>query len=335
MRHSLAVTYIRQLCALGLGGQLLMPELVRSLHYAVPSHLNVFLYAGQAGQLANIYSEFPGFIQLTKIFVENFIQGSEKIPSFSECRPQKIHIPLHAAIRNRAGRALGAMLLYREPGACNFTSEEMGHMASFIPHIAHGLHSRPDLSGPAVESEDRGLLIIRPPSNVIFMSRQVHALAHFVLNLPAVLGRDDGAHAALQPILARLRNNLRDVFIGRAAPPPTVSLQSPWGKFVLRAYWPESPHAEEAGLVGITIDRHEPLSLHLLRNMRASGLTERQRELCLLLFDGLSIPAVAKRLRVSQHTVVDHLKKIYLKLDVHSRDELRSRLEAGSDAGQP
>jgi DNA-binding CsgD family transcriptional regulator len=64
--------------------------------------------------------------------------------------------------------------------------------------------------------------------------------------------------------------------------------------------------------------------------MRASGLTERQRELCLLLFDGMSIPAVAKRLRVSQHTIVDHLKKIYLKLDVHSRDELRSRLEAGS-----
>ena len=204
-------------------------------------------------------------------------------------------------------------------------------MASFIPHIAHGLQSRPDFSGAAAESEGRGLLIVRPPAQVLYMSPQVSSLIHFALGTTLNGDGYGDLNEAMDPVLSGMCANLRAASTGQTAPPPAVCLTSPWGQFMLRAYWLESPEAEESGLVGVTIERHEPLSLRLLRNMRASGLTERQRELCLLLFDGRSIPAAARQLRVSQHTVVDHLKKIYLKLDVHSRDELRSKLEAGSE----
>jgi DNA-binding CsgD family transcriptional regulator len=169
---------------------------------------------------------------------------------------------------------------------------------------------------------------VRPPARLVYASPSARNLAHFALDRTPDGTGERGVDEPLAPVLRQLCDNLRNAFAGRAAPPAATNLRSVWGLFVLRAYWLESTEAEEHGLVGVTIERHEPLSLHLLRNMRASGLSERQRELCLLLFEGLSIPAVAKRLRVSQHTIVDHLKKIYLKLDVHNRDELRNKLEA-------
>ena len=58
MKHAAAATYIRQLCSLGLGGQLMMPELIRALHYVIPSHLNVFLYADRDGEFADTCSEY-------------------------------------------------------------------------------------------------------------------------------------------------------------------------------------------------------------------------------------------------------------------------------------
>lgn len=364
MKQSAAAAYIRQLCSLGLGGKAIMPELFRALHDAIPSHLNVFFYADRDGELADIYSEYPKFIELNVQFLSEFVDGADGIPSFAECmrtrfgveanetvfpgaeffrsdyynlifRPQGIHIPLQAAVRDRSGRALGAMLVYRAPDDPHYSPEEMRLMASFLPHIAHGMRSRPSLSDVTAESEDRGLLVVQPPADVLYASPQARSLAHFALNRTPDGQGERGLDGALLPVLSRLSANLRDAFTGRVALPPTASLQSPWGLFTLRAYWLESLQPHENGLVGVTIERHEPMSLRLLRNMRASGLTERQRQLCLLLFDGLSIPAAAKRLNVSQHTIVDHLKKIYLKLDAHNRDELRSKLEAGHSAHNP
>ena len=47
-----------------------------------------------------------------------------------------------------------------------------------------------------------------------------------------------------------------------------------------------------------------------------------QREVCLLLHAGFSQTRVGEHLGVSTATVVDHVRKIYSKLDVHSAIEL-------------
>jgi DNA-binding CsgD family transcriptional regulator len=357
MRQSAAATYIRQVCSLGLGSKAVMPELMRAFHDMIPSRLNMFFWADRDGALADIYSEYPKFVELGALFLRDYVGGADGVPSFAECmrtrlgveaneavypdgffrsdyydamfRAQGIHLPLQAAVRDRSGRALGAMLIYRGPGERRYSTDEMAIMASYLPYIAHGMQPRPALSPTAAESEERGLLIVRSPSHVLHVSPQARTLCHFALDRPADTAGEPGVDQGMLPILTDLCARLHDAFAGRPSPPPVTSLNSPWGLFILRAYWLESMQPQEDGLVGVTIERYEPLALRLLRSMRASGLTERQRQLCLLLFDGLSLPAAAKRLRISQHTVVDHLKKIYLKLDVHSRDELRSRLEAG------
>lgn len=58
------------------------------------------------------------------------------------------------------------------------------------------------------------------------------------------------------------------------------------------------------------------------RLMDQAGLSRRQKEVALLVCTGISDKELAKRLLVSPHTVRDHLKKIFIKLDVHSRTQM-------------
>lgn len=57
----------------------------------------------------------------------------------------------------------------------------------------------------------------------------------------------------------------------------------------------------------------------------ADSLTPREREIVGALSTGQRVGAIAERLGVSEHTVRNHLKAVYRKLDVHSQVELLSR----------
>ena len=60
----------------------------------------------------------------------------------------------------------------------------------------------------------------------------------------------------------------------------------------------------------------------------ADALTPREREIVGALALGQRVGAIAERLGVSEHTVRNHLKAVYRKLDVHSQVELLSRWRA-------
>lgn len=51
-------------------------------------------------------------------------------------------------------------------------------------------------------------------------------------------------------------------------------------------------------------------------------LTARENEVLQLLYEGDTYQSIAEKLAVSRHTVHDHIKHIYQKLEVHSRAEL-------------
>lgn len=59
-------------------------------------------------------------------------------------------------------------------------------------------------------------------------------------------------------------------------------------------------------------------------------LTERQHEILVLFSHGYDIPSIAKKLFISENTVRTHTKKLYLALDVHSKQEIISLIEAVS-----
>ena len=172
----------------------MMPELTRALPDAIPSHLNIFMYADRNGEYADIYSEYPKFLELNVQFLSEFVGGADGLPSFADCmrtrpnveanegvfpegffrsdyynvifRPQGVHLPLQSVVKDRSGRSLGALLLYRAPGDRRYSPDDMRLLASLLPHIAHGMRPRPDVPAAAAGAEDRGILIVQPPSHL-------------------------------------------------------------------------------------------------------------------------------------------------------------------------
>ena len=76
-----------------------------------------------------------------------------------------------------------------------------------------------------------------------------------------------------------------------------------------------------SGLGGGGGPAFQPLDFHLL-GAEAHGLTPRESEIIVHLGQGRTARAISEKLVVSENTVKYHIKSIYRKLDVHSRDEV-------------
>ena len=65
--------------------------------------------------------------------------------------------------------------------------------------------------------------------------------------------------------------------------------------------------------------------------LRRLGLSTREVDVTVAVLRGLTLKEIAVQLRCSSHTVTQHLKAVFLKLDVSSRSELAARLMGSSD----
>ena len=84
-------------------------------------------------------------------------------------------------------------------------------------------------------------------------------------------------------------------------------------------------NAPDKNLVAVTLAPGTVAELEPLR-LALGGLTPREREVAQLLTRGITNDEIARSLWISRHTVKDHVKAIYAKLDVSSRAELSAKL---------
>ena len=85
-----------------------------------------------------------------------------------------------------------------------------------------------------------------------------------------------------------------------------------------------APAAEQQG------DALEARCAHVAE---AHGLTPRESEILVHLGQGRTARAISEKLVVSENTVKYHIKSIYQKLDVHSRDEVIDLIERSGEEG--
>jgi DNA-binding NarL/FixJ family response regulator len=64
-------------------------------------------------------------------------------------------------------------------------------------------------------------------------------------------------------------------------------------------------------------------------------LTQQETQIARLARDGLSNPEIAARLFLSPRTIEWHLKKVFAKLGIRSRQELHGALPGGGSDGAP
>ena len=86
--------------------------------------------------------------------------------------------------------------------------------------------------------------------------------------------------------------------------------------------------ATTAGSVVVTIGPPTPADVADVL-MRAWELSPRERQIAAAIVSGLDTRQSARALRISEHTARHHVKAVFAKVGVHSRDHLRDVLTAG------
>jgi DNA-binding CsgD family transcriptional regulator len=129
-------------------------------------------------------------------------------------------------------------------------------------------------------------------------------------------------------MLKQICLNLAGIFLGKTAAPPVWSLTNGHGRFIFRAYGLEKSSHEPGGLISINIELQEPQILKIVRALQDSPLSPIQKEVAVLLAQGLSNEKIGERLHVKLTTVKAHIRKIFVKLDIDHREELLPKLLA-------
>lgn len=341
-----------------------MPALMEALHGLIPACDSMFGWCNADGEATHFYEQNPGGVEQVSLYWREFYKGRER--GLYRPFPQAVHHdptvtrlerellvskrkflasdfynlimrPLDQydglrLIPREGGRPLGALMLWRSAQDVPFRARDERRFAALAPYLAHALTAADEPDAPLVDGQTCGLLIADQRGRLVHWSAQGRALLFYATHPQVTPGRMQRQPAALPPAVARLCGRLADVFQdSNPAAPPVLLHRNAWGEFSFRAYWLDRAEADGSGesasdLIGITVQRREPLPLKLLRCLEPLALSRRQTQLCLLMAGGLSVAAIAARMHVAESTVIRHRHQLYLKLDVQNRGELMSKL---------
>jgi DNA-binding CsgD family transcriptional regulator len=107
----------------------------------------------------------------------------------------------------------------------------------------------------------------------------------------------------------------------------TIQVRALHGSWASLSAAPLLP-ATAAGSVVVTIGPPAPSDVADVL-MRAWGLSPRERQIAAAIICGQGTRETARSLRISEHTVRQHVKAVFAKVGVHSRDHLRDVLTSG------
>ena len=362
MKQTTVRARIRQLCCLGLPGELLIPSLLPALRELVPSDSAGFFWVDSRGDMKNLYAERLLPPDVMSLYFERFYdgRGSAFRHAFLErarapegvmatsaegdftrtayyneiLRKLDAHHVLYGIVRDQ-GAALGQVSLYRATDAPAFSARERADLTSVMRYVSHGvaagLIAAVNGSASYQDTDDEAMLVleggaIRHGSE---KARRLLLLATTSEINSASLGAavNERASQALRQVCDRLQAVGR----GDDSAPPAITLESKWGRYVMRAYWLDDDRSARAP-VGVRIQRQEPMILRFVQAMGRLPLSPQQREIALAIAQGKSTQEIADALGVSANTVAYHIKQLFLKLDVHDRAGAVARITSGDTA---
>ena len=355
---------IQRLCCLGMGSEMLMPDLMREVDRLVPSRNGSFFWIGSNREIANAYTQLP--LSILQLYFTEFYRSrheSDVIMTLTEnmtspspnlvgrishslrvdhqtflrsdfynvfWRAAECYEPLMLRVRER-GRDLGALWVYRAEGDAPFEPRDVRILESIAGFVAHAMTSATLAEAGLADSDDRALFMTNLAGGVLHASEQAQHLlmmAFLPFRSPAADWHSLGQPRPEIVALCRALTATANGEIGQQ--PPVLRLRNPWGEFVLRAYWfGPTDGVEQTRQIGITIERQVPRALALRRRVEELPLTGREKQLCLLLAHDRPRRDVADAMGVSAGTVITHQSSIYAKLGVHSRAELLAALLPG------
>lgn len=129
--------------------------------------------------------------------------------------------------------------------------------------------------------------------------------------------------------LTQLCRNLDTIFRGEEAAPPSWCFVNGMGRFIFHACWLDAQAHEPNDLIGVTIEHQEPLLLKILRALEQLPLSPIQKEVATLMAQGASNETICQQLHIKLTTAKDHIRKIFIRLNIENREQLLPKLMAG------
>ncbi len=231
--------------------------------------------------------------------------------------PSGIPFEMRATFVSR-GRAWGAVHLARRDDSHDFGPPDAAALAAVTRAIAEGIRTslRFDAAREARGPTAPGLVVLGPSNTIEMITPPAHELlASMESHHPNDGERPPSPVLALADF-ARARAEIADLSVDAVAVPTSS------GWVTLHASLPEG---KTAGRVAIVLERAASPQATAVR-LEADGVTPREREVATLLAQGRSNPEIAETLVLSPYTVQDHIKNLFEKTGVSSRQELVARL---------
>ncbi len=232
--------------------------------------------------------------------------------------PADIPHELRAAFVVR-GRVWGAVHIARRASSGAFRQRDADALAALTGVIGRGIRAslRFDAARRLTGIEAPGMVVLGPHDEVELITppaRELLASLH-----PGESGYTDETIAT--PVLA-LASFVRSAADVAQSGSNVVIVPGNEGWVTLHASLP-GPTGD--GRVAVVLERSTGARSATVR-LEAFGATAREREVATLLARGLSRAEIAETLVVSPYTVEDHVKNLYEKLGVASRQELVARV---------
>jgi DNA-binding CsgD family transcriptional regulator len=230
--------------------------------------------------------------------------------------PSGIPHELRAAFVRR-GRVWGAVHIARREGSGAFTQRDADTLGQLVPAIAEGIRGalRFDAARRVAGTEAPGLVVLDPAGEVELVTPPALPL----LTAIGTQGTVPEEGEMPSPVIA-LAAFVREQPAG-AAGGNVVTVPGRDGLVTLHASKPDPAGPR----VAIVVEAARGPRAATVR-LEAHGATAREREVATLIARGLSNPEIAEALVLSPHTVNDHVKSLFEKLDVASRQELVARV---------
>jgi len=238
--------------------------------------------------------------------------------------PTGIPYELRAAFVSR-GRCWGAVHIARKADKRDFTAADANVLARIAGAIADGIRTTLRLDAARVPSGHAtpGLVVLSTNNDVELITPPARELLAAMRNPSQAAGgntKEETPPAALLALAAFTRRNSHD-----PERPEAIAVPTRTGWITLHASLPDGL---ARGKVAIVLERTPSPQSTSIR-LEAYGVTPREREIAILLAQGLTNPEIATRLVLSPYTVQDHIKSLFEKTEVSSRQELVARVFLG------
>ncbi len=220
------------------------------------------------------------------------------------------------------GQVWGGVAFFRDDGAAPYSTEEVAFVSSLSGLLACGL--RVGLLARLVGDPPPASAAGRPAVLVFDMAGGLQQASVGAEARLAELVRQVDAPAPAAVVGSMVAAAWRYAAgVSDALPSSRLRLAS--GEWVVLHGSPLGGAGASAASVVITIEEARPPEIVPLV-MAAFDLTPREREVTILVLQGVDTKQVAATLHISPHTVQDHLKSIFEKTGVKTRRELVARV---------